>query len=300
MVSSRLHVVYDLDDVLVFPATEKPFAAYGLKEGLLLTAQKTHVVFPGVVELMQLHYRRGDKVSFFSSGARSRNRELIPQLLEKALGKRKAKEAMKKTRIFSKEHMRPIESYADAKEREKRFPNFWGNNKKDLSILNVRSLENVVLIDNDRTFAAPGQEKNLLKVPYTDEGCFNFDEWKAREGIDLKANRIYFLVGFLFEAIRSSKRERKPITEWLFAKQFAKRKEDIFDNCFEELANDIRYYRKGLKILQKINPNLQFCTKESYSSALQKVEGGLVTKEEERQLKLYETHKAKLGGCSIM
>jgi len=83
-----INLVFDIDGVLACNAIgSTKIAAFFLKKGAIITALKTHYVFPGVIELMQLLFQTENiKVSFFSSGDRQRNEIFVKQLLELALG----------------------------------------------------------------------------------------------------------------------------------------------------------------------------------------------------------------------
>ncbi len=297
--SPNLHLVFDIDDVLAYPIgkDDEKLAAYGLKKGLLITAKKAHIVFPGVKELLKLLYQNKIDICFFSSAQEERNVSFVQQLLEKTLEGEQREQIQKITKIFSKQHLRQGETYPNWRMQYVTF-GLSGIHRKDLSVLALPSLDGVVLIDNDWSFAAPGQERNLLKVPYTDDGSFNF-YGDLKEEIHLKANRIYFLTGFLFTAIEQSALEKKPITDWLFSVQFKKREDGTFKSCFEELGDTLAYYRKGLEILRTVNPNLEFCTPQLYEACFEEVAEGLLDEEERLQYESYQKHAADVD-CVLM
>ncbi|MBS0625820.1 MAG: hypothetical protein JSS32_07210 [Verrucomicrobia bacterium] len=290
---SKARLVFDIDEVLgsQLNKMDEELARYAIKKGLLIVAKKSHLIFPGVQELLRLLYLREFEISFLSAGAESRNRVFVTQILERTLGKEKSERIAAK--IFSREHLKNQNSFSS----EEQFHNFGisKDHRKDLSVLDLASLDHVVLIDDDYNNAMPGQERNLLKVPETDASSYFFDE-EPVEGIYLTANRIYFLAGLLFEAMEQAEMENRPISDWLFSVQWKRRDDGTYWDQFSKLSVDVRYYRKGLEILQQINPKLEFCTKESYEALCNEP----LTDEEQQQFEVFQKNAADPNECLVM
>lgn len=78
-------------------------------------------------------------------------------------------------------------------------------------------------------------------------------------------NRIYYITGLLFTALNESDIHKTSLSQALFQLQF-KKQENTLQRKFN--AHSMQrvdfFYEKGLKILQTINPNLQFTTPHNY------------------------------------
>ncbi|OJU80200.1 MAG: hypothetical protein BGO10_03170 [Chlamydia sp. 32-24] len=76
-------------------------------------------------------------------------------------------------------------------------------------------------------------------------------------------NRIYYVVGLLFTALKEAREKNKSLSSVLFGMQFEK-KGNHYQNNFAKLYKDDRYYLLGLEKLQEINPNLKLLTPYDY------------------------------------
>lgn len=168
------NVVFDIDNVLTdTEVSEVDEIKFYQEKGFVLTAIKTHYIFPGVIEMMQLLFRMPDvKVSFFSSGHQSRNELFVEKLLERSLGKEHYLQIKGDVQILSG---KKDEGYTDlVKNTDEESQIQWkkyglhnGNNKKSLEKIFGKKgdLENHVLIDDDSSWIKCGQESNYLYVP---------------------------------------------------------------------------------------------------------------------------------------
>ncbi|MEI8365908.1 MAG: hypothetical protein WCF65_05770 [Parachlamydiaceae bacterium] len=167
----NLNIVFDIDDVLTCTSAKVAERALFFKnKGAILTAVKTHYVFPGVIEFMKLLFQTEHvKVSFFSAGAKHRNDKFVEELLTLSLGELKYNEVKHRVRILSHEDL----TRSSPRECRKAFDLFgiepWENSQKDISKVLEEGdlLENAVLIDNSAENAACGQIQNLLYVAPT-------------------------------------------------------------------------------------------------------------------------------------
>lgn len=173
-----VNVVLDIDGVLCCNSVRsKEAASFYLRKGAIISAIKTHYVFPGVIEFLQLLFRTENiRVSFFSSGDRQRNEMFVEEILKCAIGKEGYEKVQKSVVILSREHMVSNTDH-NSKAQYQTYGLTNGNKKKDVSkvLRDDETLQNTVLIDDDHSYIQYGQEKNVLKVPGADNrdyrGC---------------------------------------------------------------------------------------------------------------------------------
>ncbi len=168
------NLVFDIDNVLAdTEVSEVNEIKFYQQKGFVLSAIKTHYIFPGVIELMQLLFRMPDvRVSFFSSGHQSRNELFVEKLLERALGKEHHLKIKDDVQILSgKKDIGNTDLSINTKEESQiqlnKYGLYDGNNKKSLEkvVEHKGNLENCVLIDDDSSWIKCGQEGNYLYVP---------------------------------------------------------------------------------------------------------------------------------------
>lgn len=168
------NLVFDIDNVLADTTVREAKEIKFFKEkGFVLTAIKTHYIFPGVIEMMQLLFRMPDvRVSFFSSGHQSRNEMFVEKLLEKALGKERYLEVKASVRILSGkksdgETDLSLNNPEDSKAQWLKYGLHHGNKKKSVEKIAGpgNSLDNCVLIDDELSWIKRGEENNFLYSP---------------------------------------------------------------------------------------------------------------------------------------
>jgi len=164
----KTNIVLDIDGVLACKSVETIEQANFFKnKGAILTAIKTHYIFPGVIEFIKLLFQTENvKVSFFSSGDKKRNVIFVDQLLKLALSEAKYNETKSKVCILSRDDLTEPTNEERKKQRVL-YDLRPGNMQKDISkaLGEGDFLENAVLIDDDRSYVACGQAKNILFVP---------------------------------------------------------------------------------------------------------------------------------------
>lgn len=143
-------IVYDIDGVLcTCNADSVEEVAFFAQHGLIITAIKTHYVFPGAVELIKASFDEPDtEIYFFSRGIRERNTEFVYKLLEVIFGKQRAMAFPVEERVFT---VRRKIYVGDPDE------------NKDLRLISD-DIQNCVLVEDSRGMICPGQFKNLLYV----------------------------------------------------------------------------------------------------------------------------------------
>ena len=183
------NVVFDIDDVLAVTrasnANEVKF--YGEK-GFILTAIKTHYIFPGVIEMMQLLFRMPDvRISFYSSCHQNRDELFVEKLLERSLGKEHYLQIRGDVKILSGKKDNGTSDLdrstsIDIQLQKNKFGLLsGGGNKKSLEKIlgSNENLENCVLIDDQSSFIKYGQESNYL-FAHTSIGCFDRMQQEAK------------------------------------------------------------------------------------------------------------------------
>jgi hypothetical protein len=170
-----INIVLDIDGVLACNTVENVKQALFFKnKGAIMTAIKTHYLFPGVIEFIQFLFRRENiKVSFFSSGDKERNIIFVEQLLKLALQEQGYEEVKHKVRVLSRDDL----TVPDDKENVEhhRVYGLWaGNKQKDLSkvLCEEDLLDNTILVDDTPSYVACGQAKNVLYVDSTENRNF--------------------------------------------------------------------------------------------------------------------------------
>jgi hypothetical protein len=145
------------------------------------------------------------------------------------------------------------------------------NSEKDQTMLN-----NIVLIDDDYSFVYNAQEKNLLKVQWCTANALSgfkkiglddakkLEEWtkiNAFKGI----NHLFYATGMLFKALEIVNGDYEKITDVLWGLQTNGCKTENCDQQglrdipdYNVIAEDASYYIKGMDILRKYNPTLEF------------------------------------------
>lgn len=203
-----INLVFDIDGLLACTeVTNVDHASFFMHKGVLLTAIKTHYVFPGVIELMQLVFQtEGVRVSFFSSGEQQRNDIFVEKLLTRALGKDRYEKIKPELKILSAKDL----DKSKEEQRDKQYRKYKispGHLNKDISkvLRECDSLHQVVLIEDDKSYIAGGQAENVLLVPETNRKKF--------EKLPLKST-VYTSDGFAPASISLVLNGQKPGLGW--------------------------------------------------------------------------------------
>jgi hypothetical protein len=108
------------------------------------------------------------RVSFFSGGEKIRNDLFVQELLTLSLGKEKYEKIKDQVRILSQEDLKQS-TFGD------RMELCDGKMQKDLYkvVQTADELANALLIEDDESFVANGQAKNLLYAGSLDQDCFS-------------------------------------------------------------------------------------------------------------------------------
>lgn len=270
-----VNVVLDIDGTLASTQAHSvaQVAFFQTHGAVFKTLVKTYYIFPGVIELIQLLFQTPNlRVSFFSAGTEARNVPFVENLLTHALGPSKYAEIRYQVSVLSRHDLTPSEEEAK-KKHSASFGLQVGTHFKDLSktLRAGESLENTIIVENEETYIAPGQARNWLYVPTIE--TIDFIETPPPEDpseFDLPVNRICYVAGLLFRALRESQSQNLSVSEALFYLQFRQTQEQGIYRFDKRMlyADDI--YREGLEHLRKVNPHLQFVTHASYTRLREK------------------------------
>lgn len=166
------NVALDIDQVLAFHRVKNfEQGKFFLNKGAILTAMKTHYIYPGAIEFVRLLALKPNvNLTFYSAGKAERNDELITLILNLALPESEYQDLKSKVRVLSREHLvSSIQIDGISKYYYPAF-NHLSFSQKDLEkILTEGSvIGDAVLIDDQPRNAAFGQLYNLLKVPVSE------------------------------------------------------------------------------------------------------------------------------------
>ncbi|MBA3660345.1 MAG: hypothetical protein H0W64_01315 [Gammaproteobacteria bacterium] len=264
-----IQIVLDIDDVLAtgFHSSnlqklleDHPYLKDFEDLNLLINAVFPHMIHPGAIELIQWIFQIPNvNVSFFSSGEETRNTAFVKELLTLALGDSfdKIKDNIG---VFSRQHL-VVSKEEETKNQFKLFKIYHGSMKKDLSkILNIDNLDNAILIDDDSSYIACGQERNVMVVPGADEYPFYEFYRDANEFPDcmekniLSMNHIFYIAGMLSRIFNT---KNNCLADNLFCLQY-KSNADGTHEYDGSIHNELQFYLDGLSELQKVNPKLEF------------------------------------------
>lgn len=270
-----MKVVFDLDGTITQSFDDRSlqriqaefsFVYEFEKCGLLIHAMQWHIIFPGVIELLQLLDRAQVRIAFFSAGASVRNDLLVEHLLKLALGEARYLELLPTLKILSRDDL--VQSpHSKLK-------------IKDLSkaLEADEHMSNVILIDDNSNYSHPDQIINLLLLPYSPL-LFDFDDvYTPRDSnvelqvIIKKVNAIFYISGMLLETISKARCLQLTLKDALFSLQYKDCGNGDYERFFNRLydpesrcpldENEISAYfssvfEHGERLLQTANPELR-------------------------------------------
>lgn len=168
----KYNVVLDIDQVLAFHhVNDLPQGQFFLNKGAILTAIKTHYIYPGAIEFIRaVALRRNVRLTFYSAGLFERNIQLVPLLLNLALPEPQYFDLKSKIRTLSREDLVQFKQVDQISQYYYPELNCLSFSQKDLrKVLSCDDcLSNGVLIDDQSRNAAAGQLYNLLEVPVSE------------------------------------------------------------------------------------------------------------------------------------
>ncbi|MCH9609648.1 MAG: hypothetical protein S4CHLAM45_00350 [Chlamydiales bacterium] len=230
-----------------------------------------HFVPPGVYGFLKHLFGEGGvahkDIAFFNDGPYGRTKELVGQLLKRALGKEI------EVKILGAESLE--KDLSEQKIRgQKRLYNVFSDrvgSKNLVKVFGDEFVSDTVLVGHRFGVIYPSQERNFIYVPPSKIADFSAEG--EEEKINLAANRIYYLAGFLFPLLEECKMNGTSVSEAAFEAQFkdnGKREGCCYINRYEERTSDSNLYEIGLEWLQTTDPTLSFHSHRAYTASISK------------------------------
>ncbi len=220
--------------------------------------------YPGAFELLQWVHSQNIAIDFFSSALHERNLAVSAWLMQSAFG-----DDAPAYRVFSgKEHGCDTRT---AEGRCKYIGFFYGLMKKKLEgvVVKAGDLPDCLLVDDDRSYSAKGEEANLVTAPFSglegrDYLCRKLTDRDDENGDGLELYHCFYYAGLLDELLQRADDKKIPLREaaievqyWDEGLKFPPNPSDRRPAPFPH-SKDARYYLSGLKLLQRFNPALSF------------------------------------------
>ena len=232
----------------------------------------TFFAFPGAIELLRWVHAKGIAMDFFSGAIPERNIDLCRDMMAAAF----PDGDIPPYRVFCTRTDSPADSSFDGKEyREKYCGFYYGQRKKVLRGLIVppEEVPDTLLVDDDESYAAKDEEGNLVCYNC---GCSTFSSYQSemehgevyyRHGLDM--HHVFYLAGILDRILEVADEKGMTLRDASVQVQylddglvFPKDKEDYWAHRHEDdirpYTEDRKYFERGLKVLQSINPALDY------------------------------------------
>lgn len=257
-----MNFVFDLDDTVCLAVDDKPeqvLRSLNQELGAEYMAYHTmyvlgclHLIYPGFYALFRWLDELGGKLLFFSGGIASRNKDLIAQLIRRALPDR-AEALLPTIKILSRhdrirsdnlpEHLRGFMSIC------------WGNTKKKLAdvVVTQEELPDTVLIEDDVSYITGGEEANFIQICADSIFYFSpdFNNFKS-------LHKSYYLAGLFNRMLELKRTQGLSLSRAAWALQVQSTGQ-IFNRDFRYPTRyDRSYFDEGLAILQRYEPGLQY------------------------------------------
>ena len=227
-----------------------------------------HFLLNGALELLRWVHDQGFEIVFFSNAVEERNRELCPIIMERAFGKGKEPpyRVLSRGDCVDTAHMDDEEGLV--------FQGLWhGNYKKKLSgvVVPEKHVANTLMIEDDNSYAAKGEEKNFVYGVYG--GCANMfvakPELSEHSGQDF--HLPFYFCGMLKRIVAYAKKAKVSLAEAAVQVQYTdygflfpldgKRpvRSDGGQGCIPEPPwRNFSIFVEGLKELRTYNSELRF------------------------------------------
>lgn len=286
-----IKVVFDLDYVLVSNiclVDNKPHNFDRIlqnigEESVIESCGYYFYLYNGWKELIKyvMELTENDLI-FFSSGARERNENIIPKMLERVLERDPTEYVRNNVKIFSREHTIDTTEMSCAEKEKFQPKGMWGQKKKDLTVaVGSEKLKYTLLIDDDETYIVPGQEKNLLRINgksavYDLCNCIKIpqDQKILQENISKYEsfqtfNKLFYAAGVLRDVCDTYSRVDRDLIDIMWDKHGFKVEPKRYGCNYEvssqsyELLKRFELYQSGLEVLGEINSDAGFLVSPS-------------------------------------
>ena len=227
-----------------------------------------HFLLNGALELLRWVHDQGFEIVFFSNAVEERNRELCPIIMERAFGKGKEPAYRVLSRGDCVDTTRMNDKQGNA------LQGLWhGNYKKKLAgiVVPTRSLSNTLMIEDDNSYAARGEEQNFVYGVYG--GCAH--SFVSKPVLSVSSGQDFHLpfyfCGMLKRIVAYAKKKRVSLAAAAVQVQYADygcmfpvdgRHFAKSDGGTVEVPvpprEDFRIFLEGLLELRAYNPKLAF------------------------------------------
>lgn len=253
-------LVFDIDGVLADVVSWDPDRVLGratelwgedhVRDHTFMVMDYPHLIYPGMFALWAWLHRRGARIAVFSSGVRERNEALIAAFSARAFQGEEAPSIP----VFSREDCLDTESLPP--EEEPAWQGLWhGLRKKVLArVVPPERLPSTLLVEDDRSYAAAGEESHVIQVPsYHSPVPFDRRGWTWRS-----VYKAFYVAGLL-ETIRQVVEERGCTWAQGALHVQVEREGATLDPRFNFPSRERRtYHDLGLPLLQEVDPTLLF------------------------------------------
>lgn len=248
---------YERDKVII----EEKFGAAFLEQHCIVAADYPHFVFPGFYALFQWIHAQGGKIFFFSAGLEARNVTFAAQIMERAFG-----ENPPAYKVFSRKDCINTHDYYMPDEVRKSYQGFsYGQYKKKMGgiVVPESELPYSLLIDDDHSYMTKGEDYNLVWVEVTDyylqeEPSKDRSFYKSHLFENLnKFHKAYYLAGLFAKIFEVQTAKNITLVEATKEVQMEGGSFGDGGRWYKSLIR-LEYYLEGKKILNQIDPTLDF------------------------------------------
>ena len=276
-IQKPIKVVFDLDYVLVSNiclVDSKPHNFDKIlqnvgEDSVIESCGYYFYLYNGWKELIKYVMELSDNdLIFFSSGAKERNEDIIPKMLERVLERDPTEYMRNNVKIFSREHTIDTTEMSYAEKEKFQPKGMWGQKKKDLTVaVSSEKLKYTLLIDDDETYIIPGQEKNLLRIDgksavYNLYNCIKIsqDQKILLENIPQYEsfrtfNKLFYAAGVLRDVCDTYSKVDRDLVDIMWEDHGFK--VEPKDSGYE-LVKRFELYQSGLELLGEINSDVGF------------------------------------------
>lgn len=223
------------------------------------------IAYPGALELLQWVHSQNIAIDFFSGALIERNVDLAEMMMRRVFGDEPVP-----YRVFHGALHSPTDDNPDYEAKYVGY--YYGIQKKKLEdvVVTHEELPDTLLVDDDRSFAAKGEEGNLVCAYFVGSEYKHYFYKKIRnvhanddyDGLEL--HHVFYLAGVLEQIVTLANAERKSLRDAAIQVQFLNEGIEFpFVNAEVNHVprphfEDAHYYLRGLRLLRKINPSLDF------------------------------------------
>jgi len=254
------NIVFDIDGTIARAVSYQPekvveqvkakFGTEFYKRHCIDAYNYPHFIRPGFYALFKWLYQNEAKLFFFSTGIEERNIELVDKLMQISFPDNYKKVEYK---VFSRQHCVNTNSGFNAMNHEMQGL-FFGNLKKKLAgyVVPKEEIADTLLIDDDRSYLAKGEEKNLI---YVREGLYYIEEAQRNQYIYFLTS--YYIAGLLSEIFNLQKEKGYSLIDATYILQVEREGSELDRNFHYEGISRQEYYKTGFQILKQIDPTLE-------------------------------------------